>query len=255
MLGVITVAQMTFLEARRNRVIWSLLFFCLFLVLTSYMFQELTIAAYDRIVRDVGLGAISLFGTLLSTFLGVGVVTREIERRTVYTMLAKPLSRWQYLCGKLAGVWLTIIVCVVLMLISFLLETLMYRGPVEVVIFQAFWLMLVEFLLLISFAILCSTFTSSAIAAFMTLSLYVIGHLSQDLYFFSEKSKSEITKFIGRMLFYILPNLERVNLKGQASLLVPVGATQVFEATLYGMMYVLAFLLLSFVIFVRRDLK
>ncbi len=253
--NVFVIARMTFLEARRNRITWSIVFFCLVLVLASFLFQEVTIASFDRIVRDVGVGAINIFGVMLAVFLGVNVVSREIERRTVYSLLAKPLSRVQYLLGKLLGVWLTTVVCLGLMLLAFIFEAKVYRGPLELVIFQAFWLMLVEFLVLSSFAILASTFTSSAISAFMTLSLYVVGHLSDDIYFAARKSDSAIVQKAGAVIFYVLPNLEKLNLKGQVSKLIPVAGTDVLFATGYGLVFVAAFMALAIALFIRRDLK
>lgn len=255
MLPIWIVGRMTFLEARRNRVTWSLLFFCLVLVLTSFMFQEVTIAAFDRVVRDVGLGAISLFGVLLSIFLGVGVVTREIERRTVFALLAKPLTRNQYLLGKLVGVWATIVVCLSLMLGAFLIELLLYRGAVAPVVFEAFWLMLIEFLLLASFAILASTFTSSLMAAFMTIALYIIGHSAEDLYFAGRRSSSHLVHTISSALFYMLPNLEKLNLKSQASSLTAVPFSHVVASTAYGLLYAATFIVLGMAIFSRRDMK
>src|SRR5207245_9618139 len=98
--GSLPIARATVIEARRNRVAWSILFFCLVMVLTSFLFQEVTIAAFDRIVRDVGIAAISLFGVLLGMFLGVGVVGKDIDRRIVYAVVAKPISRFEYLLGR-----------------------------------------------------------------------------------------------------------------------------------------------------------
>jgi ABC-type transport system involved in multi-copper enzyme maturation permease subunit len=255
MSGAWVVARMTFLEARRNRIAWSLLFFSLFLVLTSFLFQEVTIASFDRVVRDVGMAAISVFGVLLAIFFGINVVTREIERRSAYFVLAKPIARWEYLLGKLAGVWLTLAGCLALMLAAFLIEAVAYRGPITAVVFQAFWLLLMEILLLASFAILASTFTSSLMAAFMSIALFVSGHLTTDLYVLSEKSQSPLRRAIGTGIYYVLPNLERLNLKGEVSLLKEVPAERVVFSTLYGLLYAAAFLLLAVALFRRRDLK
>jgi Cu-processing system permease protein len=252
---IAVIARMSFLEARRNRVTWSLFFFCHTQVLTSFMFQEVTIAYFDRIVRDVGFAAINLFGVLLAVFLGVNTVTREIERRTVYALLAKPISRGRYLVGKLLGVWLTVAVCLSMMFVAFLFETTLYQGPIDAVMFQAFWLLLVELLLLAAFAILVSTFTSSIMAAFMTLSLVIIGHLSEDLAFFASKSSAPAVRTLGQWTFFVLPNLDRLNLKNQLAVLAPVDAGHVLTASAYGIAYVVAFMALSIVLFSRRDLK
>jgi len=255
MMAVLTVARMTFLEARRNKVTWSLLFFCVILVLTSFLFEEVTFVAPDRLMRDVGMGAINLFGVALSIFLGVSVVTREVERRTAYTVLTKPLGRAQYLLGKLAGVWVTVAVSLAMMLAVFLVENALWRGPFGLVLLQAFWLMLMEFLVLASFSILASTFTSSIMSTFMSAGLFLIGHLSPDLYFFAQRSKEPTLRAIGTALYYALPDLEKLNLKTQVSLMAPVTGSAVLASTAYALIFVAAFFVLSAVIFSRRDLK
>jgi Cu-processing system permease protein len=250
-----TIARMTFIEARRNRVTWSLLFFCGVLVMTSFMFQELTIAGFDRVVRDVGLAAIHAFGVMLAIFLGVSVVTREIERRTVYSLLARPLGRAQYLIGKVLGVWITIIVSLSLMMCAFLIENALYGGPMAAVVFETFWLMLVELLVITSFSVLVSTFSSSVMAAFLSMSLFIIGHTSQDLYFFGRKSHVELVRKLGAACFFALPNLERLNLKTKASIMEGVPLHDVLLDSLYGFCFVMIFLVAAASIFGRRDLK
>jgi Cu-processing system permease protein len=252
---ILTIARMTFLEARRNRVTWSIIFFCLVLVLNSFLMQEVTITAYDRILRDVGLAAVDVFGLLLAIFLGVSTVTREIERRTVYMILARPISRAQYLIGKLLGVWITIAVSLGMMMVAFTLEMVLLRAPLAPVLYQAFWLMLMEFLLIASFSILASTFTSSLISAFLSVALFVIGHLASDLHFFGRKSQSPVIRALSAGLFYLLPNLEKLNLKTAVALLTPVSAAQVASSTLYALVYVAAFMALALALFIRKDLK
>lgn len=252
---VVAVAWMTVTEARRNRIAWTLLFFCLVLLLTSFLFQEVTIFDQSRVLRNVGLATIHLFGAVLAVFLGVSAVTREIERKTVYFVLSKPIDRRTYLAGKLLGIWLAIAATSTLMLAAFLLENWAFGGRLGAAVFQAFWLMQVEFLLIASFAILASTFTSSLLAAFMSAGLFVIGHFAADLYFFSARAASPLIRGLGAGVFYLLPNLERLNLKTEASLLAEVPLRSTALASLYGLLYVGVFLLLAFALFLRRDLK
>jgi Cu-processing system permease protein len=250
-----TVARMTVVEARRNRITWSLLLFCLVLVLTALLMQELTYVAFDRIVRDVGLAAINLIGVLLAIFLGVTSVTREIERRIVYFVLAKPISRTEYLIGKLIGIWLVLFLSLGAMLALFLLENLVFSFAIAPILAYAFWLLMIELLVLTSFSILASGFTSSIMSAFMSGGLYLIGHLSSDLYLFGSKSKSSIIRAFSSLLFYLLPDLERLNFKTQASVLSEVPFSTVASATGYGLLYALAFMALAIALFSRRDLK
>jgi Cu-processing system permease protein len=251
----ITIARMTFLEARRNRILWVLVFFCLTMVLTSFLFQEVTITTLDRVLRDISIATANAFGLIISVFLGVSVVTREIERRTVYMLVTKPLSRGQYLFGKLLGVWLTVTVLLVLMVAAYIVEAKLFRGDTPPIVFETFWLMLIEFFAITSFSVLASTFTSSIMSAFLSLSLFVIGGSASSIYYFSKKTRFEFAKPILKGIFYLVPNFERLNLKDEASMLLPVPFERVVSSTVYGMMYAIAFFLLALAIFERRDLK
>lgn len=249
------IAVMTFLEARRNRTTMAFLLFALVMVMTSFLFQEVTIAAHDRILRDVGLAAIHAFGTVLAIFLGVSVVSREIDKKTAHILLSKRLSRSEYLFGKLLGISLTLLATLGLMTAAFVLENSMYAAPLAPVVFYTLWLIFVELMVLASFSILASSFTSPVMSAFMSIGLFLIGRFSSDLYTFSRKSPSAFVRTIGAGLFYVLPNLERLNLKTKASLLYPVDPWSVSMATAYGLIYIAAFLALAIAVFQRRDLK
>lgn len=255
MRSIWTIGWMTFVEARRNRILWSLLFFCLALVLTSFLFQEVTVASFDRVVRDVGLASIHIFGVVLAVFLGATVVSREIERRTLYSMLARPLSRAAYLAGKLLGVWITLATCLGLMLAAFLVECVVYRGAITSIIFETFGLILIELFVIASFSIFVSTFTSTVMTGFMSISLFVAGHATEEIYFFARKSKSVFNQRTGAIVYHLLPNFERLNFKAQASTLEAVPLGEFIKAGGYGLVYALAFFLLAVASFRRRDLK
>jgi Cu-processing system permease protein len=246
---------MTFLEARRNRVLWILIFFCLVMVLSSFLFQEVSINTIDRIVRDLSIATADAFGLIMAIFLGVSVVTREIERRTVYLLVTKPISRSQYLLGKLLGVWLTLAVLQALMVLAFTVEALLYRGDTSPIVYEAFWLMLVEFWVITSFSVLASTFTSSIMSAFLSLSLFMIGEFAPSVYFFGKKTSSHVAKLALKGLFYLLPNFEWLNLKDESSMLIPVPFVQVVTSTIYGMLFAASFFCMALAIFRRRDLK
>ena len=255
MIAVLAIARATVIEARRNRVAWSLIFFCVVMVLTSFIFQEVTITAFDRIVRDVGIGAISLFGILLGLFLGVGVVGRDVDRRIVYVMVSKPISRFQYLVGRAVGVWLSVAMSLALMAAAFFLECLIYQGPIRLVMVEGLVLLLVEVFVIVSIAVMASTFMGPLMAAFFTVSAWVIGHFSEDIYFAGRHSSSGLVRNCSAALFYVMPNLERFNLKSEVSTLKEVGLDRVGGAIAYGALYAVIFLVLAAAFFDRRDMK
>ena len=252
---VLIIARMTFLEARRNRISMTAVFFCVFIVLLSFIFQEVTLTTFDRVVRDVSLGTIQIFGTFLSIFLGVTVVNREIDRKTVYSILSKPVSRANFLLGKIVGLWFAVATSLGLMLITFLAENAFIAGPSGLIIFETFFLMLVEMLLLSSFSVMAGVFTSPVVSSLMAFALVFAGHLSKELYFFTNKNIGAAMSVGGKALFFLLPDLQRLNLKTAASLMQPVELVQVATNGVYGLAYAFAFFMVAVGVFSRRDLK
>ena len=258
MLKVLAIAGNTMREARRHRIFYSILFFALLIILNSFLFTELTIATYDRILRDVGTSAIDFFGVLLAIFLGVGMVSREVDRRTVYTVVTKPIRRAHFILGKFVGLTGVLVVTLALMFACFVAVVVLTPGfdaPNYATLGWFLVLRVVELSILVAFAILMSTFTTSALAAFFTIGIYLIGHLSSDLYFFGSRSESAMVKWISSALYYVLPNLGRFNVSQHIAYNTPVAASFAGASILYGFLYVAVFLIAAVVVFERRDFK
>jgi ABC-type transport system involved in multi-copper enzyme maturation permease subunit len=255
--AILAIAANTIREARRHKVFYSILFFALAIILCSFLFGGLTIHFIDRILRNVGAGAIGLFGVLLAIFLGVGMVSREVDRKTVYTVVTKPIHRSQFILGKFVGLMGILgislgvmVLCLLGVLAVFSLEPV----PVGTLLWH-FVLTQVMLGILVSFAILLSTFTSSALAAFSTVGIYVVGVLSSDLHFFGQRSESGLVQALARGLYYGLPNLQRFNVTHQVTYLLDVDPATASLSILYGLAYCVAFLGLAMAVFGRRDFK
>lgn len=246
---------MTYLEARRNRTTMAVLAFAVVIVISSFIFQEVTTTALDRIVRDVALAAIHAFGLILAVFLGVSVVSKEIDRRTVYLLVSKPISRGEYVFGKLLGVGLSLFVTLGLMTAAFLAQQLVYGAPIRPILLQTCWLIFMELMVIASFSVFASTFTSPIVSSFMALGLFLIGELASDIYLIGEQSKSVVFKSVMKAMFFIVPNFDRLNLKSQASVLRDAEAWTIASGTFYACCYVACFALAATAVFGRRDLK
>jgi len=219
------------------------------------MFQTMSVGSYDRVLRDVGFGALSIFATFLTIFLGAAVVSREVDRRTLHAVICKPVSRNQYVMGKVLGVWLTQAACVSLMFGALLLECLAYHGDVTTVMFQAFWLLFVEQLVVASFAVLGSAFLPTSTCVFLTVSMYFVGHMSSNVLVLVRKSGDGLSRRVAEWLFWLLPDLERFNLRSAVSHLDIVSGRTVISATAIGVAYAVAFTLVASAILQRRDLR
>jgi ABC-type transport system involved in multi-copper enzyme maturation permease subunit len=250
---LLVIAFNTFRENLRDKILYNLLFFALLLIGGSVILADLTIAEQHKIVTDMGLAAISLIGVIIAIFLGVGLVSKEIERRTIYTVMARPISRVQFLIGKFLGLGLTIVINVLIMLAVFLATLWITKAPIKGALFQAVQLIMVELLLVMAVALFFSTFTSSTLAAILTIAVFVIGHLTADLKGIAEQSKTEAVRAVMSGVYYLCPNLEALNIKGQAAMGASVALSYEAVATLYGLLYVATLLVGACVIFQRRD--
>jgi Cu-processing system permease protein len=253
MRSIIVIAMNTFRENLRDRILYNLLFFALLLIGASVLLGDLTIAEQEKIVTDMGLAAINLVGVMIAIFVGIGLVTKEIERRTVYTIMARPISRMQFILGKYLGLAVTLLVNVLVMLGVFLATLWMNQAPVHPALLQAIELIFVELLVVTALALFFSTFSSSTLSAIMTVGFYVIGHLTADLKGIAENSRSETVRTVMTGLYYLCPNLELLNIKGQAALGVPVAFSYQGLASLYGLLYAGLLITAACLVFQHRD--
>ena len=250
---VSVIAMKTFRESLRDKILYNLLFFALLLIGASVLLADLTIMEHRKIVTDMGLAALNLFGVIIAIFVGIGLVSKEIERRTVYTIMARPISRTQFILGKYLGLAFTLLVNVGVMLFVYLATLWLYGAPIHPSLLQAVQLIFIELLLVTAIALLFSTFSSATLSAILTLALYVIGHLTADLKGIAEKSDNETVKAIMTSLYYICPNLEVLNIKGQAALGVPLASSYQLLVSAYGLAYTAVLLTMACLIFQRRD--
>lgn len=253
------LARTTVSEAIRDRILYGLLVFAVGLILLSAVLSNLTLGYQVRIVTNVSLSAITLAGTLMSVLLGVGSVSREIERRTSYPILAKPITRAEYLAGKYFGVLATVYLNVLLMMAA---ATLMIQQYTDNAFFQypllpylfTLGLTLLRLAVVAAIALTLSTFTSSTVALIGTVGLTLAGYFTAELRFFLTKSESEATQWLGNALYYAVPDFSALDtlpllLHGHA-----VTAPTAIAATGYAVCYIVFLLTAASLIFSRRDL-
>jgi ABC-type transport system involved in multi-copper enzyme maturation permease subunit len=246
------IALNTFREAIRDRVLYLILTFALLLIAVSQFVSRLTVGSEIKIVKDLGLSAISVFGLLTAVFVGVSLVFKEIERRTVYTLLAQPVRRWQFVCGKYIGLSLVLGASVVLTGAAVSIAVAA-QGESPVGLLPAIALGFVELELVAAFAVLLSTFTNPILAAVGTVATYVAGHLSWSFELLEKRMTGETGKALCRGLEAVLPNLDRLNVKASAVHGVPLPHGYFAAAAAYGLFYAVAVVILACLVFERRE--
>jgi ABC-type transport system involved in multi-copper enzyme maturation permease subunit len=252
---ITVIALNTFKENLRDKILYNLVFFGLLMIGSSILLSTLTLGEQAKTIQDIGLASINLFGVLIAIFVGIGLVSKELERRTIYTIIAKPLPRYQFLLGRYFGLMLTLLVNTSIMVAGFFLTLLASRVPLGAGLLKAIGLIFVELLVVTAVAVMFSTFTTPTLSATFSVAVYVIGHLTDDLKTLGGKLSSELTKRFLDLLYYALPNLESFNIKGQAVHGIPVEPSYLLTAVAYGVTYGAGVLLLACVIFQRRDFK
>lgn len=204
------IARNTFREAVRDRVLYNLVFFVLLLTAAAIFIGELSGGQERKIIVDLGLSATLLFGVFIAIFVGVGLVYKEIERRTIYAIFSKPVGRGEFLVGKYLGLCLTLLINVIVMGVGVSLA-LVYvtKGwdPLIPKIWPAVCLIYIELMILTGMALLFSSFSSPALSALLTFCVFIIGHFSADLKQLSASMGSAGARWLFGALYYLLPNL------------------------------------------------
>ena len=268
-MGVIPhIALQVFRESVRDRVLYNLVLFAVLLIAASYLIGQLTAGQDVKIIKDLGLGATQVFGLFIAVFIGIGLVSKEVERRSIYSLLAKPVRRHELILGKYAGLVITLAVNIAVMAVA-MYAVLGYMAWVESEEFRQSWeapatdpamllaifLIFVQMTLVTAIALFFSTFSSPILSAALTFGLFVVGHFNADLRNFESVVDSRPAAYMARTLYYVLPNLAPFDIKAEVVHAQPVSLGYVALTTGYGVAYIGALLLASMFIFSRRDFK
>jgi ABC-type transport system involved in multi-copper enzyme maturation permease subunit len=258
-LGIISaIARNAFREAVRDRVLYNLVLFVLLLTGGAIFVGELSAGQEAKVIIDLGLSATLLFGAFISIFVGVGLVYKEIERRTVYAIFSKPVTRGQFLVGKYFGLCLTLLVNILVMGAGVSLALIYVRrgwDPLVVSIWPAILLIYVELMILTAVALLFSSFSSPALSALLTFFVFIIGHFSADLKMLAGSMGSAGARWLFGAIYYLLPNFANYSYITEAGHGVAVEAQAAACALLYAVFYIAALLAAATLIFNRRNFK
>jgi ABC-type transport system involved in multi-copper enzyme maturation permease subunit len=255
---VAAIARNAFREAVRDRVLYNLVFFVLLLIVGAIFLGELSDAQEWKLIVDMGLSAMLLFGAFISIFVGVGLVYKEIERRTIYAIFAKPVGRGEFLVGKYLGLCLTLLVNVLVMGIGVSLALLYVRRGFEPPIWNiwpAILLIYVELMILTAVALLFSSFSSPALSALLTFFVFIIGHFSADLKTFAASMGTVSARYLFGALFYLLPNLSNYSYITPAAHGQMPAPMLLLTSLAYALIYITILLSAATLIFNRRNFK
>jgi ABC-type transport system involved in multi-copper enzyme maturation permease subunit len=255
---IATIALGAFKESVRERVLYNLIVFAFLMIGAAVLLGSISVGVEEIILVNLGLGAISVFGLLIAIFIGIGLVSKEIERRTIYSILSKPVTRAEFIVGKYAGLLLTLFVNTAIMTAGFYFALFIQKRGLEFSDFSlliAVYFILLQLAIVVGVAIFFSCISTSILSAVFTFCLFVIGNYSSDIRWFGHESGSPLLAKVTTVLYYLLPNFGDFNVIDQAAHGVRIPAVIIVANTCYALLYIAVLLSGAVMIFEEREFK
>jgi Cu-processing system permease protein len=255
---VAAIAALTVREALRQKLAVNLLVFAVLLVCSSIFLSQVTFGEQYRIIVDLALSAMEVFGVLIAVFLGAGLVSRDVERRTVYPLVAKPLSRAQYVAGRYLGLVATTTLNLAVMAVFLLAVLATYTGGLgflrDTPVLATLGATALQLAMIGAVAVFFSSFTTATLSAIFALSLAVAGHLASDLVRYWS-TQGIAAGWLGKAMYVVIPNLEALNFKEAMVYKDALPAGVLAAAFAYGLLYAAGVAAAAAAVFTRRDLR
>lgn len=243
----------TFREAIRDKVFIVIIVFSIIVMGSARIIKPLTLGEEAKVIKDIGLNTITLFSVLIAILIGGRLVYKEIEKRTVYLILSRPIRRWEFIVGKYFGLMLVLFESVLIMTGIFYLILLILGIPANFYMLWAVVLILFQLAVITSIAIFFSTFSTPITSAVFTFALYFIGHLTNDLKALGAISKSPVASLFSDVFYYLLPNLANFNIKAQVVHNALIDYRVLLLTILYAIVYTSLVLFVSCLLFRKKD--
>lgn len=261
------IAVNVFRESVRDKVLYNLVLFAVALIGASYVIGQLTAGQDIKIIKDLGLAAISLFGLFIAVFIGIGLVSKEVEKQSVYALLAKPVTRTDIVLGKYAGLILTLAVNLAVMTVALyaVLAVMAWMGmhptpgldpaTLDPGLLTAIALIFVELAVVTAIALFFSTFSTPMLSAALTFAFFIAGRFSTDLDHFNTVTDSRAALWLTTGLYWVLPNFGPFDVRAEVVHGQPLPTGEILMTVLYGVLYASALLVAATFVFSRRDFK
>lgn len=251
------IAYNTFRENIRDRILYNILVFAVLMIGTSLVLGELSLQEQERITINIGLSSISIFGVLMAIFLGIGLVSKEIDKKTIYTLIAKPIPRYFFILGRFAGLMITIGFNLLIMTAAFIFVVWYVKGgegwPLTWPMVQAIVLIYVELGIITAAAMVFSSFSTPILSVIFTICFFVIGRLTPGIREFGDRSKDQVFYWGAKVMYYMVPNLRNYIMIEGALYGDGLGMDLFLRIVLVGLLTSAFLLTISVMIFQRRD--
>jgi ABC-type transport system involved in multi-copper enzyme maturation permease subunit len=255
---IISIALGAFRESVRERVLYNLIVFAFLMIGAAVFLGSISVGVEQIILVNLGLEAISVFGLLIAIFIGIGLVSKEIDRRTIYNILSKPVTRAEFILGKYAGLLLTLFVNTAIMTVGFYFALAIQKKGLALHDFSllvAVYFILLQLAIVVGIAIFFSCISTSILSAVFTFCLFVIGNFSSDIRWFGQESGSPVLEKMTAILYYLLPNFGDFNVIDRVAHGVRIPGLLITANTCYALLYIAVLLSGAVLIFEEREFR
>jgi ABC-type transport system involved in multi-copper enzyme maturation permease subunit len=255
---IATIALHTYKESVREKVLYNLIGFAFLLITAAILFGSISLGVDQIILVNLGLSSISVFGLLMAIFIGIGLVSKEIERRTIYTILSKPVARFEFIVGKFLGLLLTLTINTAIMTAGFYVALFYIQRRLVLsdwVALQCVYFILLQFAIVVGVALLFSCISTPILSATFTFCVYVIGNFLSDIRTFGQQSGNAPLQKLTAGLYYLLPNFSDFQTISKAAHGVPSPAYLVTANSLYALLYVTILICAAVLIFEEKEFR
>jgi ABC-type transport system involved in multi-copper enzyme maturation permease subunit len=253
-----SIAWHTFKEAARDRVLYNLIVFALLMIGAAILFGQISVGIEGIILVDLGLSSIAVFGQLMAILIGIGLVSKEIERRTIFNVLSKPVRRFEFILGKYLGLLLTLLINTGVMTVGFYLALFAQKrhlGAEDALPLGAIYFILLQFALVVAWALFFSCISTPVLSAVFTFSIYVAGHFLAELRFFGQETHSRIVGGLTSLLYYLLPNFADFDVITRTAHGEKISRLLFTANSLYALLYVTVLISATILVFEEKEFR
>ncbi|MFC1656744.1 ABC transporter permease [Patescibacteria group bacterium] len=235
---IITIAKNTFRETIRDKVLYVILAFAILIIVSTIFFGSISLDQDTKVIIDLGLAGIFLFGIIIAIFIGTNLVHKELDKRTVFLIFSKPIAKYQFILGKFFGIALTLLLVTGAMAIVFFILLKLKNTNIDLILVEAIAWGYLELLIIAAISIMFSSLTSPIASTIYTISLFIIGHASSSFLYLIANTDSAILANVFKVIHYVIPNFEKFNIRNSAVVGLGISGDQVMFTILYAITYI-----------------
>lgn len=252
---MLNIALNTFRELKRNKILYMILFFGILLIIFSLALASLSLGQTNKIILDFGLSMIEIFGLISVIFIGSQLIFREIDGKTIYLILSKPISRYEFIIGKFIGFAMILAAIIFFQSVIFLALVWYTKSAFNILIIYSILFIYLKLLVLFAIILFFSTFISSILSIVLTILIYFISHSITTITDMAVNMKSMLMVNISRFFYIIFPPFEALNLKSIVLTTVPVSSLYILANVIYACLYIVVILGLTIFIFNKKTFE